>query len=106
MIIHFYFKKVTREDKEKLKNYLTDKKLKRLTRLLQHGNLELCNFFIQVEYFSHHNAFSVKLDLKIIEHKLFSEEKSHNLIKAFDLAFDSLINQLRKIENLTHKLNK
>lgn len=96
MQIHFIFRKVDSKAKEKLKKYLTAAKISRLTRLLRHGNLELVDFGISVEYFSKHNAFAAKLKLKIVKHSLIGEETSHDIIKAFDLALSRLISQLRK----------
>ncbi len=102
MNINFYFHKVNKADRDKLKNYFTEKKLSRLARLLQHGNFELADLRIHTEYFQRHNAFLVKLDLKIAKRGLIAEERSHSITKGFDLAFDRLISQLRKLESLKH----
>mgnify|MGYP001605293142 CR=1 FL=1 len=102
MKLHFYFQKVDPNSKDSLEHYLDQAKVNRLTRLLQHGNLELADLDITVAYMAHHNAFDVKLDLKIAKKVLFAEDKSHDILKAFDLTFDRLINQLRKVENLRH----
>jgi ribosomal subunit interface protein len=98
MNIRFYFQKISETDKEKLKKYFNDKKLGRLVKLLQRGNLELAKFVLNAKYHSRHNIFLVRLGLKIINKDLRAEEKGRNLIEAFDLAFDSLIRQLRKLE--------
>jgi len=102
MRINFYFQKVNKIDHEKLKNYLTEKKLSRLVRLLQHGNLELANLVVRTQYFQRHNAFDIKLNLSFAKKELIGKEKSHDLIRAFDLALDRLISQLRKIESVRH----
>ena len=99
MNIRFYFQKINKKDKEQLKKYFNDKKLVRLTKLLQHGNLELAKFVLNAKYHQRHNIFLVRLGLNIIKNDLTSEEKGHSLIEAFDLAFDDLIIQLRKLES-------
>ena len=102
MNISFYFQKVDKSCEQQLKNYLTEKKMSRLTHLLQHGNLELADLRIHVEYFSHRNNFSVKLTLNNGKKELVAEKKAYNIIESFDLAFDRLIFQLRKLESLRH----
>ena len=102
MNTRFYFQKISKIDREKLKKYFTEKKLNRLSRLLQHGNLELANLVVRTQYFQRHNAFEIKLNLSFAKKELIGEEKSHDLIRAFDLALDRLVNQLRKIESLRH----
>ncbi len=90
-------------DKDKcspnLEEYANEKKLKSLTRLLSKSDLALADLAIRVEYLTHHNAFSVKLNLKIAKHLLLSQEVKHNLTQAFDLALEKLLSQLRKLEN-------
>ena len=102
MNIRFYFEEIKKADKEQLENYLKDKKLSRLTHLLQHGNLELAKFVVNAKYHRHHNVFLVRLGLKVVKHDLNAEEKSQNLLEAFDLALDDIIIQLRKLESLKH----
>ena len=102
MTIRFYFQKINETDKEQLEKYLSEKKLSRLTKLLQHGNLELAKFVLNAKYHPRHNVFLVRLGLKIAKNDLTSEEKGQNLIEAFDLAFDSLVYQLRKAEKSRH----
>lgn len=103
MQTRFYFQKIDETNRGLLENYLSDKKLSRLTRLLQHGSLELAKLVVNVKYHQRHNTFIVRLGLKIIRHDLNAEEKSKNLLEAFDLALDDVIIQLRKIENQMHK---
>ncbi|MEK7519405.1 MAG: HPF/RaiA family ribosome-associated protein [Patescibacteria group bacterium] len=100
MNIRFYFQEIDKGSQEKLRNYLTDKKLSRLTRLLQHGNLALAKFVLNAKYHRHHDIFLVRLGLKVAKKDLNSEEGSQNLLEAFDLALDKLINQLRRLESL------
>ena len=102
MTIRFYFRQIDKVNEDRLRDYLAEKKLGRLTRLLQHGNLELAELELRVEHSEHHNIFSVKLDLIIAKNNLAAHEDGHNLIEAFDLAFDNLINRLRKLESIRH----
>jgi len=103
MKIHFSFKNVDLKAKEVLQKYADEKKISRLTRLLQHGNLEVADLDIKTEYFTKHNAFDVKMSLKIKKDRLLGGETSHDIRKAFDFALNRVIAQLRKIENIKHK---
>ncbi len=103
MNIRFYFQEISKSGQEELEKYLGGKKLGRLTRLLQHGNLALAKFVLNAKYHKHHNIFAVRLGLKVARKNFEAEELSQSLIEAFDLAFDRLINQLRKLESLKHK---
>ena len=102
MNISFYFQKTNKNRENKLRNYLTEKKLKRLTRLLRHGSLPLADLRVHTEYFQKHNAFLVKLSLKFAKYALVAEERSHDILKGLDLALDRLIDQLRKVESIKH----
>ena len=102
MNISFYFQKVDKSCEEQLKNYLTEEKLSLLTRLLQHGNLELADLRILAEHFPHHNEISVKLTLNIKKRELVAEKRSRSVIESFDFALDNLISQLRKLESVMH----
>jgi ribosomal subunit interface protein len=103
MNIRFYFQQINKTDKEELEKYLDEEKLNRLTRLLNHGSLALAKFVLNAKYHKHHNIFVVRLGLGFAKNNFETEELSQDLIKAFDLAFDRLISQLRKLENLKHK---
>ena len=103
MNIRFYFQEINKASQEGLEKYLGGKKLDRLTRLLQHGNLPLAKFVLNAKHHKHHNVFAVRLGLEVARDNFEAEELSQNLIKAFDLAFDRLIDQLRKLESLKHK---
>ena len=102
MNINFSFSRVDKNCKETLKKYLTESKINRLNRYLQHGNFELANLRVFAEYFTKNNAFLVKLELNIKKTILVAEERSHDILKGLDLALDRLISQLRKIESKTH----
>jgi len=103
MNIRFYFQQINKIDKEELEKYLDEEKINRLTRLLNHGSLALAKFVLNAKYHKHHNIFVVRLGLGFAKNNFETEELSQDLIKAFDLAFDRLISQLRKLENLKHK---
>ena len=102
MNIRFYFQEINKAGQEELKKYLAGKKFNRLTHLLQHGNLALAKFVVNAKYHSHHNIFVVRLGLEIAKNNFESEEVSHNLIEAFELAFNKLVGQLRRVEKSRH----
>ena len=102
MQIHFSYQNVNPADKANLENYVTDKKLQSLIRLLRHGNFDLADLDTRVEYMSHHNNYEVKMDLKIKRHVLVSEVMAFSLTESFDLALEKIIAQLRKLESIRH----
>lgn len=103
MNIRFYFQKIEKKDKERLKKYFDNKKLSRLTKLLEKKDLALAKLTLSAKHHQRHNIFLVRLGLKITKNDLTSEEKAHSLTGAFDLAFDKLIFQLRKLEDIKRK---
>lgn len=102
MITRFYFEKIKEQDKRFLENYFQEKKLIRLEKLLQHGNLELAKLVVSVKYHQRHNVFAVRLGLNFAGKDLRSEEPGHTLLESFDSAFNRIINQLRKSESKKH----
>jgi len=102
MRIRFYFQEINKAGQEELEKHLAGKKLDRLTRLLQRGNLALAKFVLNAKYHRHHNIFAVRLGMAIAKNNFESEEVSHNLIEAFDLAFNKLVGQLRRAEKSRH----
>ena len=102
MKIRFHFQEIREADKKQLEKYLTEKKMSRLTRLLQHGNLALAKFILNAKYHERQNIYLVNLGLKISKNDFIAEKEGHTLLEAFDLAFDRLINQLRKLESKIH----
>ncbi|MDD5145522.1 MAG: HPF/RaiA family ribosome-associated protein [Candidatus Pacebacteria bacterium] len=102
MTINFYFKKADKGCEEQIRNHFTKEKQGRITRFLQHGNLDLADLKINVEYLSHHNNFSVEFILIIKKHKLVAEKTAFKLLEAFDTALDNLVFQLRKSEEILH----
>ncbi len=103
MQTHFSYQNTDKDCGARLESYATEEKLQSLTRLLQHGNYDLADFDIRVEYFSHHNSFEIKMYLKIAKHVLVSEQIGYDLFEVFDLALEKIIEQLRKVENKRHE---
>ena len=102
MKTHFSYRNTDENCKKILENYVTEEKLQGLSRLLQHGNMDLADLDIRLEYLSHHNNFSAKINLKIGKRVFFSEDSSRNLTEVFDLALEKIISQLRKLESVRH----
>jgi len=99
MKTNFYFKNLQKADEQNFQNYL-EEKLNRISKLLEEKEEKIADLKANVEYFQKHNAFAVKLDLKIGTGNIIGEEQSHDLFKGIDLAIDRLIAQLRKIKEL------
>jgi ribosome-associated translation inhibitor RaiA len=99
MNIRFRYQDVNQEDKEKLEKYFDDRKLLRLTKLIQPKDLELANLDLNAKYHQHNSIFLVKLVLEISGRNLRAEDSGKFLTEAFDLAFDTLVDQLRKLED-------
>lgn len=102
MNISFYFQKVDKSCEGQVRNYFSEEKLKRISHFLQHGNLELAELRVKVEYISHHNEFFVELILDIAKHEVLAEKRAFMLQEALDISLDHLVLQLRKIENIRH----
>jgi ribosome-associated translation inhibitor RaiA len=100
--LRLYFQKISEKDKKELKKYFDDKKLSRLTKLIQGKDLELAKLSFNAKYHQHNNIFLVRLRLRTVKKDIRSEEKGQALIEAFDLAFDKLISQLRKLKDIKH----
>lgn len=103
MTTRFYFENIRESDKGLLEKYFQEKKEKRLSKLLLHGNFELAKFVVNAKYHQRHDTFLVRLGLDFAGKDLRSEEAGHTLVESFDLAFDRIINQLRKFESKKHK---
>ena len=103
MTTRFYFQNIKESDKRLLEKYFHEKKFARLQKLLQRpqggrSNFELAKFVVNVKYHERHSIFIVRLGLNFAGRDLRGEEKSHGgLLEAFDLAFDRIISQLRKV---------
>jgi len=102
MNINFYFQKVDESCKKQVENYFTKEKLGRVEKLLRHGNLELAELKVKVEYLSHHNEFFIELILNVARHEVLAEKRAFSLQEALDVSLDHLVLQLRKIENIRH----
>lgn len=102
MTARFYFEKIKELDKRFLEKYFQEKKISRLEKLLLHGNFGLAKFVVNAKYHQRHNVFIVRIGLNLAKNDLRSEEQCHTLLEAFDLAFDRIINQLRKTESKLH----
>lgn len=103
MTTRFYFENIKESDKRLLEDYFTEKKFGRLEKLLLHGNSALAKFAVNAKYRQRHNTFMVRIGLSFAKKNFRSEEISHsNLLESFDLAFDRVINQLRKSESKLH----
>ena len=103
MTTRFYFEKIKEADKRLLEKYFQEKKFIRLKKLLQHGNFELAKFVVNAKHHERRNTFIVRIGLNFAGENLRSEKNGHgSLLEAFDLAFDRIINQLRKVENKKH----
>lgn len=102
MTTRFYFENIREPDKQILKDYFQEKKIGRLEKLLLHGSFALAKFDVNAKYHQRHDAFIVRIGLNFAAKNLRSEEKGQTLLEAFDMAFDRIINQLRKVESKLH----
>lgn len=102
MTTQFHFQEIKESDEQLLEKYCREKKLGRLEKLLQHGNFELAKFVVSAKYHSRHSVFLVRLGLNFSGKDLRAEDKGGALLEAFDLAFDRIINQLRRTESKRH----
>jgi ribosomal subunit interface protein len=102
MKINYSFHDVDAQGKKQLENYVNEEKLQKLTRILQHGNLEVAELDIRTEYQTHHKNYIMKIDLKIPRHILVAEETAYDVMAAFDSAIEKIVVQMRKIEEIRH----
>lgn len=102
MTTRFYFEKIRDTDKQILENYFQEKKLGRLEKLLLHGNAGLAKLVINADYHPRHDTYIVRVGLNFGKKDLNSEIKGNTLLEAFDLAFDKIVSQLRKVESKRH----
>jgi len=103
MTARFYFQNIKEPDKRLLEKYFHEKKFARLQKLLRHGSFELAKFAVSAKYHQRHDVFVVRLGLNFAKNDLAAEEKSGSLPEAFDLSFDRIISQLRKVESKAHE---
>jgi ribosomal subunit interface protein len=102
MKINYSFHDVDAQGKKELEIYVNQEKLQKLTRVLQHGNLEIAELDIRTEYQSHHNSYVMKMELKIPRHILVAEETAYDITAAFDSVIEKIVAQMRKIESIRH----
>ena len=102
MNVNFYFQRADEGCKKQVEDYFTKEKLGRVEKLLHHGNLELAELKVKVEYLAHHNEFFVEFILDIARHEVLAEKRAFTLQEALDVSLDHLVLQLRKIENIRH----
>lgn len=103
MKINYYLKNINEPSQKSIQTYFEDKKMPRISKLLQHGSAETSILNVRSEHFTKHNAFSTEIELRMGKQRLIGTEKSHDMLKSLDLAVDHLIAQLRKLESLIHK---
>ncbi|MBI4101743.1 MAG: HPF/RaiA family ribosome-associated protein [Candidatus Nealsonbacteria bacterium] len=98
MKLHFYFRNIGKFSRDRLRDYLTEKKLNRLTRLLKDNeSSDLASLALRVECLPNRTFFTVKLDLILTNKRdLMAQESGRKLIETFDLAFDCLVLKLRR----------
>ena len=102
MNINFYLQRVDKSCEKQVRDFFKEEKLKRVNHFLQHGNFELAELKVKVEYLSHHNEFFVELILDIANHEVLAEKRAFTLQEALDASLDHLVLQLRKLENIRH----
>jgi len=95
MNIQFSYKNVSDKDKKFLENYI-DKKTDRVETLISGEHLENSKMEIRVEKFAKKEAYNLEIFLSWPGKDFMASEDDHTVIEAFDLAFDKLINQLRR----------
>jgi ribosome-associated translation inhibitor RaiA len=103
MKIKYYYQQIDKSQKNQVEEYFNDKKIKRITNLLNPKDLALAIFDIRVEYFAHHNNFAAELALTIGKKEFISEKRAFNLTEALDIVLDNLVAQLYKLENKRNK---
>ncbi len=91
----FFFKHMLQQDQERLMEYF-EKKIPKLQKLLTHFSQDDIMLQVKGEYFKKHNAFNVEVVLKAAGTTINSNETSHSLTKAVDLAKDRLEMQIKK----------
>lgn len=83
-------------EQEQVLTYM-EKKLPRLTKLLQNFPEDSVRLHITGERFEKHSAYSILLNLRINSEDYMAGETSHAITKAIDFSVDRLETQLTKI---------
>ncbi|MFH1457326.1 MAG: HPF/RaiA family ribosome-associated protein [Patescibacteria group bacterium] len=95
MNIQFSYKSVSEKDKTFLESYI-DKKTDRIETLVSNDQLENSKMEIRVEKFAKKEAYNLEIFFSWPGQDFMASEDDHTVIEAFDLAFDKLINQIRR----------
>lgn len=97
MNVEITYHEVTEAGKTGFAEYL-EQKLHRLEKMMVRHQPASAKLHARVTYFRRHNAFDVSLQLSLPEEKdCYSQEVSHHLTKALDVAMDRLESQLTKL---------
>ncbi len=95
LTLNFNFKNFSDEEKEELENYI-NKKIQRITRLLNKDKTGESRLEIRAERFATKAAYKITLTLHGAPVKILASEDDHTIREAVDLALDKLITQLKK----------
>ena len=96
MNIRYYLQNINEKCKQDIEEYFSAKKINQINRLIKKGDQELVQLTVRIEYFNRHNAFAAKIELAFGKKVFFSEEQSHDVLKALDFSIKRLISQLKK----------
>lgn len=96
---------MAQSEQEQVLTYM-EKKLPRLTKLLQNFPEDGVRLHITGERFEKHSAYSVLLDLKINGEDYLAGETSHAITKAIDFSVDRLETQLTKISETMRRSHR
>lgn len=91
----FFFKHMTGEQEEILRDYF-DKKTAKIEKVLKHFPKDAVLLQVKGERFQKHSAFEVEMVMKLPLGTISAREASHTINKAVDLALDRLMMQLKK----------
>jgi ribosomal subunit interface protein len=94
----FFFKNMVPSEEEQLREYFLTK-VPKIEKMLSHFSPDSVTLQVKGEKFQKHSAYDVELTMKSPLGTLTSQEASHMITKAVDLAKDRLMLQLKK--NLT-----
>ena len=95
MELIFSQKNLSKKEEESFVNYLDQKKTP-IGNLLSKFADDASILKVSIEKFEKHDAFSVEFVLNLPTKSLKSEEASHTIQKAVDLAKDRLVAQIKK----------
>jgi len=96
MNTRYYFQNVNETCKKGVESFFSQKKIGQIEKLLTAEQKNLSQLNVRVEYFEKHNAFVVKTEMSLGKSVFFSQEDSHDVKKALNLAVKRLVSQLKK----------